>query len=310
MKINANNIKNFFRKVTKFGLYIPLSNVILTYGQGRLPKSFLNNISTKRNNKIQKRLTSIINSVNSAEYTVDKPNREVKEAIWVCWFQGEAAMPTIVRKCYQSIKDHAGNHPVVLITLDNFKEYVNIPEVIMKKYESGKLKQAHFADILRVNLLAQQGGLWLDATMLMKESIDESIFNRPFWSVKTEKTGLYVSQCRWAVFAMAAQPEINLFNKLALCFEQYIKKTDLLVDYFMFDQFIDMLYKSDPEIRKAIDAVPYNNPQIHGLDSHLEDRYDAAKLKQLNSDTGIFKLSWKNHDSDKLEDPDSVFAHL
>lgn len=310
MHIKANNIKNFFRKVTKFGLYIPLSNVVLTYGQGKLPKSLIHRIFDTRNNKIQKHLKPIIDSVDKIDYAVAKPNRIVKDAVWVCWFQGEDAMPPIVRKCYRSIKDHAGNHPVVLITVDNFREYVKIPDFILKQYESGKLKQAHFADILRINLLAHQGGLWLDATMLLMESIDESIFKKKFWSVKTEKTGLYVSQCRWAVFAMAAQPEINLFNKLALCFEQYIKKTDLFVDYFMFDQFIDMLYKSDPEIRKAIDAVPYNNPQIHGLDSHLEDRYDAAKLKQLKSDTGIFKLSWKNHDSDKLEDPDSVFAHL
>lgn len=57
-----------------------------------------------------------------------------------------------------------------------------------------------------------------------------------------------------------------------------------------------------------IDAVPYNNPEIHGLD--LEDKFDVDKLKQLKSDTGIFKLSWKNHDSGKLSDPESMFSRL
>lgn len=310
MKIKTNNIRNFLRKVKKFGVYIPLSNVVITYGQGKLPNSLIKKIFNRRNNMIQKRLASIIDTVNRADLTVDKPNREVKDAIWVCWFQGEEAMPPIVQKCYDSIKNHAGSYPVVLITADNFMEYAKIPDMILKQYKSGKLQQAHFADILRVNLLAQQGGLWLDATVLQTSPIEESIFRMPFWSVKTENEGFFVSQCRWAVFALAAQPHSRLFMTLASAFEEYLKRTDLFVDYFMFDQFIDMLYKSDPEIKKAIDAVPYNNPQIHGLDSLLEIPYDKEKLKQFQSDSSMFKLSWKNHDDEKLDDPDSLFAHL
>lgn len=310
MHIKANNIKNFFRKVTKFGLYIPLSNVVLTYGQGKLPKSLIQRIFDTRNNKIQKHLKPIIDSVDKIDYAVAKPTRIVKDAVWVCWFQGEDELPPIVRKCYQSIKNHAGNHPVVLITVYNFKEYVKIPDFILKQYESGILKQAHFADIIRVNLLAQQGGLWLDATILMTNPIDESVFSIPFWSIKTKNVGYFVSQCRWAVFVLSAQPQSRLFSKVALCFEEFLKKSNLFIDYFMFDQFIVMLYKSDMEIKKAIDAVPFNNPNIHGLDSRLEDVYDAEKLNQLKSNTGIFKLSWKNHDNEKLNAPNSMFAHL
>lgn len=32
--------------------------------------------------------------------------------IWVCWWQGENAMPPIVQSCFQSLCSHAGNHPV------------------------------------------------------------------------------------------------------------------------------------------------------------------------------------------------------
>lgn len=36
--------------------------------------------------------------------------------IWVCWWQGENAMPPIVQSCFQSLCSHAGNHLVHLIT--------------------------------------------------------------------------------------------------------------------------------------------------------------------------------------------------
>lgn len=310
MKIKISNIKNFFRKVTKFGLYIPLSNVVLTYGQGKLPKSLIQKTFNTRNNKIQKCLKPIIDSVNKADYAVTKPNQEVKDAVWVCWFQGEAAMPPIVRKCYESIKSHSGNHPVVLITVDNFNEYVKIPETILKKYEAGELSLNHLSDIIRANLLAQQGGLWLDATILLTEDLKDGIFDAPVYTAKIPEFGYFVSRCSWAGFALHTTKGHPLAVKLAKAFELYFENHEVVLDYFLIDQFIDMLYKSDSEIKKAIDAVPYNNLQIHGLDSRLEDKYDAEKLKQLKSDTGIFKLSWKFHDDKRLEDPNSMFSML
>lgn len=53
--------------------------------------------------------------------------------IWVMWWQGESGMPEIVKMCYNSIKANAGSHPVVLITRENYKDYVKLPEFIEEK---------------------------------------------------------------------------------------------------------------------------------------------------------------------------------
>lgn len=57
--------------------------------------------------------------------------------IWVCWWQGADAMPDIAKACFNSIKMHAGTHPVILITGENYKEYVTLPSEIVEKQQKG-----------------------------------------------------------------------------------------------------------------------------------------------------------------------------
>lgn len=59
--------------------------------------------------------------------------------IWVCWWQGENAMPPIVQSCFQSLCSHAGNHLVHLITQENISKYVTIPDYILRKVQEGKI---------------------------------------------------------------------------------------------------------------------------------------------------------------------------
>ena len=85
--------------------------------------------------------------------------------IWTFWWQGEQAMPPIVRICYQSLLRNAGTHPVHLITKENIDKYIEFPSHIMKKVRNGHITLTHFSDILRMCLLYQYGGLWMDATI-------------------------------------------------------------------------------------------------------------------------------------------------
>ena len=128
-------------------------------------------------------------------------------------------------------------------------------------YQQGLVKPMHFADILRVNLLAQQGGLWLDGTVWLSSPLDEDIFRETFWTLHTEETPLFVSRARWAVFAMATKPHNPLMAAVARCFDEYMRHTDTFLDYYMLDQFIDLLMQESEELRKMVESVPRNNPE-------------------------------------------------
>lgn len=304
------NIKNFIRKVRRFGWYIPVTNLILTYGQRFFSAKSLQCILEKRTRKIQDVLLQSVTFPAELEDTgVEKHGKEAP--IWYFWLQGEDNLPPIPKLCLQSIRKHANGHEVIVLTADNYKEYVNIPDMLIEKYRLGRIKAAHFADILRVELLAQQGGLWLDATMLVTRDLPQEIFEVPFFSVKTESRRYFVSQCRWAVFCLGAQKGNPLFVQLSSLFEQYLMSTDLFVDYFLFDNFIDMLYKRYPVIKTQIDNLPMNNPRVHDMAPLLCNKVSDKQYEDMVKDTYLFKLSYKNYTSEMLiEDVDNLYHRL
>ena len=304
------NIKNFIKKVARFGWYIPVTNLILTYGQRFFSAKTLNHILVKRTRKIQDILLKSVTFPAELDDTSVKGNG--KDApIWFFWLQGEDQLPPIPKLCLQSIRKHANGHEVIVLTAENYKEYVSIPDALIEMYRSGRIKAAHFADILRVNLLAQQGGLWLDATMLVTEDLPQDIFEMHFFSVKTKSRRYFVSQCRWAVFCLGAQKGNPLFVQLASLFEQYLMSTDLFVDYFLFDNFIDMLYQRYPLIKAQIDNLPMNNPQVHDMAPLLCNKVSDKQYAELLKDTYLFKLSYKNYTPEMLiEDVDNLYHRL
>ena len=86
-------------------------------------------------------------------------NINATSPIWVCWWQGKENMPDIVKACYNSIQRHACNHPVILITEENFRDYIDMPEYIINKQKEGYIDITHFSDILRMKLITKQGGI-------------------------------------------------------------------------------------------------------------------------------------------------------
>lgn len=306
--MELSNILNTGRRIAKFGLYAPISNIVCNYFGKYLSEDIKERIHTKRNIIIQKYLKPFVDTVNGMSF----PKAEHKncDTIWVCWFQGEEAMPEIARLCLSSIRQNASGHPVVLLTSENYKEFVDIPQIVIDRYNRGELKQAHFADILRINLLAQRGGLWLDATMIVTSPLKDEIFSIPFYSIKAPKQGHFVSRCRWAVFMLASNGN-NLMDKVSKAFELYLTKTSVFADYFMFDHFMDMFYESDAEIKQVIDTIPMNNPNVHWLGGKLTDEYDESEFKEVVKDTSIFKLSTRAYSVGQLNASDSsYYAYL
>jgi hypothetical protein len=110
------------------------------------------------------------------------------------------------------------------------------------------------------------------------------------------------------VFCLGAAKGNPLFVQLASLFEQYLTTTDLFVDYFLFDNFIDMLYQRYPVIREQIDALPMNNPRVHDMVPLLCDRVSEEKFTGLTKNTYLFKLSYKCYSPEMLQEfPDNLY---
>ena len=58
---------------------------------------------------------------------IPKQDENYKDCIWICWWQGLENAPEIVKRCVASIQKHAGNHKIIMITDENYKEFISFP---------------------------------------------------------------------------------------------------------------------------------------------------------------------------------------
>ncbi|MDD6295240.1 MAG: capsular polysaccharide synthesis protein [Treponema sp.] len=213
--------------------------------------------------------------------------------IWVFWWQGYEAAPVLVKKCIESVRKNAGTHTVILLTKDNWQTYADIPEYIIKKVSEGNISLTHFSDILRMALLADHGGLWLDATIFVSQSIPDYCFTLPYFSIHYKASSSKITQGRWTGFCQGA-----CRNSIIQCFcrdifFEYWKKYARLVDYFFIDYTMLCGYKNIPAFKQLVDSVPLNNEGIKELDLHFSDTFSKEKYESILENSTFFKLNWK-----------------
>lgn len=284
-------IRNFFIDTFYFGLYIAITNAMWPI-LAKMPLSFVEKVMERKkkivNSYIIKKTKSVLDSYSTYR---SNPKYIHNACIWVCWLQGETQMPDVVRKCFDSIKRHSSGHEVILITLENYSRYINLPSFIIDAYEKKNIGQAHFADIVRTVLLAERGGCWIDSTILMTADINEEVFNNPFYSCRFKQNKLYVTENIWSNFFLASQPGSIVFLFVRDMFYEYLKKQNRFIDYFMMDYIIRLGYDLIPEIKNEIEQVSFNNENVHDLIKHLN--LPVESLNAIIDGTYIHKLNWR-----------------
>lgn len=224
--------------------------------------------------------------------------------VWVCWWTGIESAPPIVQKCINSICKNAGEHPVNIITENNYKRYITVPDYILKKMESGKMGLAHFSDYLRITLLEKYGGLWLDATIFCSKPIPEDYFHFPFFTLKSPyKESRYVSKYQWVTFCLGAWKNNQFYKFVKEAFEVYWLENDVAIDYLFFDYIILLAKQNCPYIKQLMDNVPNNELHRDDLQAAMNLKLPAEHFYDvIQEDTGLYKLSWREKYSEKTED--------
>ena len=239
------------------------------------------------NPKLQEMLSIVENT--SISYTERIPKK-----IWVFWWQGNQKEIPLVDFCISSvIKNKPKGSEVTILTKDNLEKYCNIENHIMQKVEAGIITLTHFSDIVRVSVLAEQGGVWLDATIFAASNFS-TIFQEGIWSIKKpDVKQKYIPKGRWSIYAIGAPKNSILIILMRELFNWYWTYHSSMLDYFLVDYCMDYLYDTFPEIRSMIDDIPENNQQVLFLQKKLGHTFTTEILSPLFVDTQLFKLSWK-----------------
>lgn len=229
-----------------------------------------------------------------APLSEDEP--KFHDKVWTCWWQGVDAAPEIVKACIASIRQAAGDHEVVVIDDENFLDYADMPDWLVEKYRAGVISRTQFSDCLRFALLAQHGGIWMDATIFCSESLPEDAFERELFTVsRPDCDHMSVAAGRFSDFCLGCNQEgRRQYTSIRDAYYLYWHTNNMLIDYLTNDYMIVLLQKLDPEhVGRGFAAVEPSNPRMADLLFNLNEPYDEALWREMSRDTSIFKLSWK-----------------
>ena len=242
---------------------------------------------------------------NENRESIDQKN---SDKVWVCWLQGIENAPLIVKRCYQSVVENLYKHEVVLITEENLSQYVRLPNYIIKKWKSGIITNTHFTDMVRLELLVNYGGLWLDATVFCSD-IEDNIPEYFFWSelfffqcLKPGKDGHALYPSSWLISAKSNNKTLKA--TLYLLYD-YWKHHDYMRDYYLLHCFVSIVLDYYPEEWDKI--FPRDNSAPHVLLFHLGKEYRKETWNAIRELTPFHKLTYKL-DEKKL-DQNNTFYH-
>ena len=223
------------------------------------------------------------------------PKSEYADCIWICWWQGLDQAPDLVKICIDSIKQKAGNHRVIILAEDNYKQYVDIPEWIEEKKNRGIITRTNYSDLLRLSLLAKHGGMWIDSTFFCTQPVLDDYFQQPLWSIKRpDYFHASIASGYFAGYSLSCNEENRfVFMTIRDFFINYWKHNDTMVDYLMVDYMIALAQKYDERIEKIFRQIQPNNPECDELYKIMDQPYDEAVWNKMKEQTALFKLSWK-----------------
>lgn len=261
-----------------------------------LPDKIHNRIVTSRLQSIH---SNLISQYKTIEY-VPIPQTD-NYPIWVFWWQGVNNMPELVRICYNSILQNAGEHPVHLLTGNNCEQYLSkLPHLkeILNRVQQGIISYAYFSDIIRSYLLYEYGGVWIDATVLLASNIDNIVTNRIFISGRRIDKVLNknsINHGKWTgyfVFANRGNLLLKFIHEMLV--NQIIKKGYIL-DYLMIDFCFIIAWKNLPYAKTIQEQSPIYPNKIFSLMQSLNKEINESQYKSLIKNNPFLKLTYKRN---------------
>lgn len=239
-----------------------------------------------------------------------------KVPVWCCWWQGAEQMPELVKMCNDRLRqllpmEEAELH---MLTQNNYQDYVNLPDYIVEKFEAGKMSITALSDILRVALLAQYGGFWIDATVFISDRFPTEFIRSDYYAQRMYDPVKWKHEAckgRWCGFLMGGKAGNVIFLLLRDAFFAWWKAHDSVIDYVILDYFLLAGYKHIPAIREQIDNLPDNNPGVFEMYKILDKPYTPERYAQLTSRTNLHKLTYKiDLVKTTAEGKVTLYAHL
>lgn len=226
----------------------------------------------------------------------------IPKKIWILWQQGWDNPPKIVQECKKTWEKLNPNWEIIFLDAGTIGKYIKIDHHLDNEKFTRQIK----ANMTRLHLLKEHGGVWTDATVFCNRPLDE-------WLPRASlKTGFFVFSnpgkdrmiSNWFI---ASTPHNYLLEKWIESYENFWKigktvpQSVSKIYYKIFHVIVKYL-----KLFPIIDKLFYFNKKYFGLFPYFSCHYSFAKEYNRNAE---FKKMWDN--SEKIDaGPPHMIKHF
>jgi hypothetical protein len=176
------------------------------------------------------------------------------------------------------------------------------------------MKYAHFADLVRLDLLKNHGGVWMDATLYMTNHIPEYILKEDFFAFLTDKLTAYPYSFMQNCFIRAKKGAFLCEAWLSMCLE-YWKRERSRIDYFQHQLMFKALILNNPAAKELFAKMPHvsEDDTLRLVGDNLFKKFDADEWEGIRRASFFQKTRYKikrNKMANAADYPDSYFSKL
>ena len=95
----------------------------------------------------------------------------MNSVIWTVWFQGRSNAPDLVKKCFASWEYKNPSWTFYCLDASTIGRYIDIANMV--NLNEQVVTAASLSDIIRIMLLNEYGGVWVDATLYCNKPLDD-----------------------------------------------------------------------------------------------------------------------------------------
>lgn len=285
------------REYARYGILLSVVKAILCCVKKRRS---LKTVYSVVLDKVERILTDRYSGVLLGAVTDNSRNSDTQSVptlLWTCWLQGMEQAPAIIRACVDSQRSFMKGYEQRVLTLDNYRQWVEVPDFVEDKYARGVIPAALFSDILRVAVLKRYGGVWMDASVLCT-GFDSDLLRRQWQEVMDSRFTVCRFYAKGAVvptglsnWFIVAVPECAVLDAVYTALTAYWRDYDCVVDYYMMHLFISVALKHLPQTEHAMPKL--NSRYCFMLGNSLGKNFHEKAWEDLTAHVGMHKLNYR-----------------
>jgi hypothetical protein len=212
--------------------------------------------------------------------------------IWTYWDNPDK-IPKTVKMCMEGWKKFNPDYEIILLTKSNYKKYVSIPDDITSDPNFSD-NPTRFADLVRVWTLAQNGGVWVDSSIVLKESLDKWLFPRP-----AEFSGFYIASFTKDKLPPVIEKRFFACNKGSEFVRRWRDEFSLIAKYPSVEKYVESRKEMGVNY-EGIGSPVYLAMHVAAQKILQLDKYPLDSLILRKAEDGPFKYLTENGwDSEK-----------